>query len=1090
MATESVNLSKDDRPQEQLLEKAETQWLQGVELADRFITKQELSQLSACQVEQLEESEATSSPMELYALRRLAYNPEEGIIDKLANIYASMHSLNSSMLLIIRGNAQGQTEFYMGCRSTSNSDAASSMLKRSFEGNFPGSVLEEQRQETKNQILDCFFPLDYRRKSVVSLSVSADARRNRTEQRQAYIQGIEKFIDTMKSQEYVALFLAEPVSREDAAQRRCAYQDIITELSKYNKLTVSYNEGNSATVNESLTRGTSSSISNSITRSISKSTSRSVGRSRGSGTSWQAYSFFGDAIGLSDSKSRSVTKSKGKTKTKSEGVTESTGDTESTSQGKSETASHGSSLTLNLENRRISDLIRKMEYELKKMSASDSFGIWDAAVYLIAEDEDAALIGANSIRSLAVGDESGQAESFVNFWDRSLALYRDTTSRILKFLHYGIHPVFQSTLPARFSDSTFTPYLTPAVSVSGNALSTLMGLPMKSVPGVAVMETAEFGRNVVTNDFGTPGKRTLHLGRVVYMGAPENTPVDLYANSFTGHTFICGAPGSGKSNTVYNLLYSFARLSSVAARDVDENGVPYGGVKFLVIEPAKGEYKYELARMPGINLFTTKDNECAMLRINPFAFPYEHMNVMEHIERLKNIVTACWALTAAMPAILADALESVYLYAGWDLKNSIYVLPGKPRFPSFHDLLDVLPRIISASSYSADAKGDYTGALVTRVASLTKGIAGNVFTDVGTIDDAALFDENAIVDLSAVGSAEARSLIMGVLVMKLENYRRATAAAANYPLRHVTVLEEAHNLLPRCSTSQSDESSNVQGKSVELISAAIAEMRTYGEGFIIVDQSPHQVAEIAVSNTSTKIIMRLPGEEDAQSVGASVGLSEAQMRQIPMLAQGQAIVKQDNWVNPIMALIDRAPKLYASRNLPQYDYEALKEFRAEILGKCLQVERRCVGMVKVPDTDRDIVLNLVSRCNDIAPHHLDFFREKWLAFCALDKVSRHDAIPSFVMDVLSFHNGLRICRPRLRKIPEHLDNPEGDFLETLEDWMNRLEETLKFYVAYDSEEQISGLIFHICRYCVAFPPSKVHKLCALALVRMHVQGDK
>ena len=54
----------------------------------------------------------------------------------------------------------------------------------------------------------------------------------------------------------------------------------------------------------------------------------------------------------------------------------------------------------------------------------------------------------------------------------------------------------------------------------------------------------------------------------------------------------------------------------------------------------------------------------------------------------------------------------------------------------------------------------------------------------------------------------------------------------NADMRHVTVLEEAHNLLRRTSIEQPTESSNILGKSVEMIANAIAEMRTYGEGFI------------------------------------------------------------------------------------------------------------------------------------------------------------------------------------------------------------------------------------------------------------------
>ena len=59
-------------------------------------------------------------------------------------------------------------------------------------------------------------------------------------------------------------------------------------------------------------------------------------------------------------------------------------------------------------------------------------------------------------------------------------------------------------------------------------------------------------------------------------------------------------------------------------------------------------------------------------------------------------------------------------------------------------------------------------------------------------------DRNTIVDLSRVGAQETKSLLMGILVMKLNEHRMAGARTENAALHHVTVLEEAHNLLKRC----------------------------------------------------------------------------------------------------------------------------------------------------------------------------------------------------------------------------------------------------------------------------------------------------
>lgn len=219
---------------------------------------------------------------------------------------------------------------------------------------------------------------------------------------------------------------------------------------------------------------------------------------------------------------------------------------------------------------------------------------------------------------------------------------------------------------------------------------------------------------------------------------------------------------------------------------------------------------------------------------------------------------------------------------------------------------------------SSDSKGDYTGALVTRVKSLTNGISGQVLCSVNDIDEEYLFDQNTIVDLSRVSSLETKSLLMGVLILKLNEYRMCTSEE-NQPLRHVTVMEEAHNILKRSPTGGS-EGSNVQAKSVEMISSAIAEMRTYGEGFIIVDQSPTAVDVSAVKNTNTKIIMRLPDYEDCKIAGLSMGLNDSQIREISRFPMGVAVVYQNNWVEAVLTQIDKSEEQYHQTDLITDDY--------------------------------------------------------------------------------------------------------------------------------------------------------------------------
>ena len=145
---------------------------------------------------------------------------------------------------------------------------------------------------------------------------------------------------------------------------------------------------------------------------------------------------------------------------------------------------------------------------------------------------------------------------------------------------------------------------------------------------------------------------------------------------------------------------------------------------------------------------------------------------------------------------------------------------------------------------------------------------------------------------------------MGLLILKLNEYRASRKIVPNSDLRHVTILEEAHCILKRCSQEQSSEESNITGKSVELISNSIAEMRTYGEGFIIVDQSPGSVDISAIRNTNTKIIMRLPEEGDRRVAGKASGMKDNQIDEIAKLPTGVAVVYQNDWEEPVLCKID------------------------------------------------------------------------------------------------------------------------------------------------------------------------------------------
>ena len=348
-----------------------------------------------------------------------------------------------------------------------------------------------------------------------------------------------------------------------------------------------------------------------------------------------------------------------------------------------------------------------------------------------------------------------------------------------------------------------------------------------------------------------------------------------------------------------------------------------------------------------VYVYGTNPKLTSLLRINPFSFPGD-IHILEHLDRLVEIFNVCWPMYAAMPAILKDSVIRAYENAGWNMdtsenKNFIEV------YPTFADVLTEIKEVLKESDYSSDNKGDYTGALVTRLKSLTNGINGQIFST-NPIGDSKLFDENVIVDLSRVGSPETLSMIMGVLVLKLQEYRISEGNADNSNLKHLTVLEEAHNILKRTSTEQSNESSNLIGKSVEMLTNAIAEMRSFGEGFIIADQSPGLLDMAAIRNTNTKIIHRLPDFSDRELVGKAAALNDDQIVELAKLQCGVAAVYQNDWINPVLCKVEEFKK----KTKLQYDIDN-SDYKKALLEK-RNIDTKLIEYLLFPNKELKIDL--------------------------------------------------------------------------------------------------------------------------------------
>lgn len=934
-------------------------------LADHLVYKKYLTELQNYGMVELSqkmlEVQDPTQCIRMFQLKKLTLKKGEDMFQKLSTVYYSSMAQGCSLAVMIdvpEGNAGAN--IYLGVREdplkqsmkSRKLEISSKALQKVLLSNFPGSDIKGISPEAGKKLLEEAFGEE--QEAVASVSCVAALRDKSKTEDKAFVQGIERFMDAMEGEKYTALFLAEPVSNETQAAIRSGYENLYSTLSPFRKSTWSYTENQSTAVMESLCSGTSHTISDtssttttdgtnqssSVTDGTQKTKGVSGGINGGAGSSFgtsvtkispvaggiagilglgglaasalipgagavigpllgtagraiggmtPARTAFnsiarniGGSLGVNASRgtSHSTTEQTGTSHSTSDGTSHGTSDTTSQQESHGTTDTRGTGRTQQVElcNKSVEELLERIENQLKRVKESEDYGCYNCAAYFLSSTQSTALLAANTYRALMVGEGSSVESGAVNVWKNNEA----EVAQLREYLKRFMQPVFARPLWENAPDSLL---YTPATLVSGRELPMHLGLPTRSVHGLPIIEHAEFGRNVP--DEAMPDEDKMNLGKIYHMGKEEAAGLLLNRQAMASHTFITGSTGTGKSNAVYHLL-----------DEITKNGQ----TTFLVVEPAKGEYKNVFGNCTDVQVFGTNPRETPLLRMNPFAFP-ENIHILEHIDRLVEIFNACWPMYAAMPAVLKDAIERSYQKVGWDLRNSE---SEKGIFPTFFDLLDILPGVIEESHYSKDTQSDYVGALCTRVKSLTNGIYGSVLCAEDALSDAEMFDQNVIVDLSRVGSMETKSLLMGILVMKLQEYRMCSSGM-NSRLRHVTVLEEAHNLLRKTSAEQSQEGANLQGKSVEMLANAIAEMRTYGEGFIIADQAPGLLDMSVIRNTNTKIILRLPDEEDRKLVGKSAALKEAQIDELSKLPLGVAAVYQNEWPEAVLCKIEAYP---------------------------------------------------------------------------------------------------------------------------------------------------------------------------------------
>jgi len=836
--------------------------------------------------QQLEKAqELLPSDFSLYHIEELTFDDEAPRKKAFENVLSSLRFDGIVFVYFLMGNKSG-VSFYFGIAKDKNYDSSleldvdkigKSILKPSIEGNFRGSKIRRLTRNKKSEIQSNINGFNKFAKIEGLPRVDEDNEE---------FQGVDRLVDVMIGDEFGLMILADPLSNNQIKEIENRLYDIYNTLAPLSKKSVQNSFSDSKTKGTNKGESSSKTIGTTDSNSTTETNGTSSGKSKGTTT--------GTSSGESNNSTQSGANkgtTDGKSHSKADATTEgkSSSDTKGNSHGESFSTqiSNSESKTLEFTNKNIQVWMEYIdEVLLGMLKYGKNKGLYYSNIYLLAKSKETLLKLGNTLQSLCSGTTENKAPLTYKYIED-----KNEISSIKNFQF----PKYRETLNE--NEKLANLLLSKAIgSVSGNWLSTnelsvIAGLPQQEVVGLTLKEEVDFGLNIKNN---ISVNNTLLLGSLVKSGHVLDIDVNLDKSNLDKHTFITGVTGSGKTTTCHKILNS-------------------SNTPFMVIEPAKTEYRILSKLKKDMLIFTLGNDNIAPFRLNPFEF-FPHENITARVDMIKASIESAFDMEAAIPQIIESAIYKCYESYGWNIstnKNSKYKDPfadGVYAFPTLKDLIDMSEKVVEEQGFDDRLKNDYVGSIKARLQGLMVGAKGLMLNTHRSLDFKELVKRDVILELEEIKNPSEKSLIMGFILTNLNeairaNYEEYRAEGKRF--RHITLIEEAHRLLSKYSAG--DNPNKKLG--VEVFSDMLAEVRKYGEALIIVDQIPNKLTPEVLKNTNTKIVHKLFAKDDKEAIGNTMALEDEQKEFLSNLEVGRAIVSSQHLNKAIQVQVKELDEL-------------------------------------------------------------------------------------------------------------------------------------------------------------------------------------
>lgn len=346
----------------------------------------------------------------------------------------------------------------------------------------------------------------------------------------------------------------------------------------------------------------------------------------------------------------------------------------------------------------------------------------------------------------------------------------------------------------------------------------------------------------------------------------ESVRIGAPLKAFTRHGLIVGTPGTGKTTFSVDLLLQFYKK----------------GVPFLAIEPTKTEYRAMIDAIPDLQIFTPGNSGVSPFLCNPF-LPPRNITVEKYIPSLVSAFQAAFSMPPPLDLIFLSAVRAAYTQYGW--KNSSKTGDPDVRPFGLFEFILCFKELVDKTEYSREVRGNLQSGGTLRLQTLLEQNS-SIYDTIHTLPLDDLLSKPTVLELNAIENAEQKALIMALLLIAVCTHTKQNQKGDG-ELKNIILIDEAHVLLGGKSKS---DGADGQDTTVKALQNMIAEIRSYGTGILIADQSPSAVSRPIVANTDIKVSFRLVQGEEKAILADSVGMEDSQRQHLGRLGVGEAFV--------------------------------------------------------------------------------------------------------------------------------------------------------------------------------------------------------